>query len=58
MHIFMQIRVFDGTNCTYDSAFVGENNPLEVDLTIPFITGAHIFFKYDPDMERGYDQPL
>ncbi len=34
---------FDGTNCTYDSAFVGENNPLEVDLTIPFITGAHIF---------------
>lgn len=34
---------FDGTNCTYDSAFVGETNPLAQDLTIPFITGAHIF---------------
>ncbi len=34
---------FDGTNCTYDSAFVGESNPLLQDLTIPFISGAHIF---------------
>jgi hypothetical protein len=34
---------FDGTNCTYDSAFVGETNPLTQDVTIPFITGAHIF---------------
>ena len=34
---------FDGTNCTYDSGFVGADNPLPVDLTIPFITGAHIF---------------
>ena len=34
---------FDGTNCTYDSAFVGESSPLTVNLTIPFITGAHIF---------------
>ncbi|MEM7078720.1 MAG: serine/threonine protein kinase [Pseudomonadota bacterium] len=34
---------FDGANCTYDSGFVGELNPLTVDLTIPFITGAHIF---------------
>ena len=34
---------FDGTNCTYDAAFVGETNPLTQDLTIPFITGAHIF---------------
>lgn len=34
---------FDGTNCSYDSSFVGENNPLAVDLTIPFITGVHIF---------------
>lgn len=34
---------FDGTNCTYSSDFVGENNPLLVDLTIPFISGVHIF---------------
>ncbi|MEE4383131.1 MAG: hypothetical protein V2J02_14115 [Pseudomonadales bacterium] len=34
---------FDGTNCTYTSDFVGENNPLTVDLTIPFISGVHIF---------------
>jgi hypothetical protein len=34
---------FDGSNCTYDSTFVGENNPLTVDLTIPFISGVHIF---------------
>ena len=39
----LQQGSFDGTNCTYGSAFVGENNPLMVDLTIPFITGAHIF---------------
>jgi hypothetical protein len=34
---------FDGTNCVYGSNFVGANNPLLVDLTIPFITGKHIF---------------
>lgn len=34
---------YDGTNCTYNSAFVGVNNPLTVDLTIPFISGVHIF---------------
>ncbi|HEY7753142.1 MAG TPA: hypothetical protein VH856_04940, partial [Steroidobacteraceae bacterium] len=34
---------FDGTNCVYGSSFVGANNPLLVDLTIPFITGKHIF---------------
>lgn len=34
---------FDGTNCVYGSDFVGENNPLLVDLTIPFISGVHIF---------------
>ncbi len=34
---------FDGINCTYNSAFVGANNPLTVDLTIPFISGVHIF---------------
>ena len=34
---------FDGTNCIYGSGFVGAANPLLVDLTIPFITGNHIF---------------
>ncbi len=34
---------FDGTNCIYGSGFVGDNNPLLVDVTIPFITGKHIF---------------
>jgi len=34
---------FDGTNCSYDANFVGQNNPLTVDLTIPFISGVHIF---------------
>ncbi|MEQ8482788.1 MAG: hypothetical protein RIB46_00330 [Pseudomonadales bacterium] len=34
---------FDGSNCNYTSDFVGENNPLTVDLTIPFISGVHIF---------------
>jgi hypothetical protein len=34
---------FDGTNCSYDASFVGTNNPLTVDLTIPFISGVHIF---------------
>jgi hypothetical protein len=34
---------FDGTNCVYGSGFVGVSNPLLVDLTIPFITGKHIF---------------
>lgn len=34
---------FDGTNCTYDATFVSATSPMVVDLTIPFITGAHIF---------------
>jgi hypothetical protein len=34
---------YDGTNCTYDAAFVSETNPLTVDLTIPFFSGVHIF---------------
>jgi hypothetical protein len=34
---------FDGTNCVYGSGFVGANNPMLVDLTIPFISGLHIF---------------
>jgi hypothetical protein len=34
---------FDGTNCVYSSAFVGKTNPLKNDLTIPFISGVHIF---------------
>ena len=34
---------FDGTNCTYSSTFVGKTNPLRSDLSIPFISGVHIF---------------
>ncbi len=34
---------FDGTNCIYGSNFVGAANPLLVDVTIPFISGKHIF---------------
>lgn len=34
---------FDGSNCTYDSTFVSETNPLTVDVTIPFFSGVHIF---------------
>jgi hypothetical protein len=34
---------YDGTNCVYGADFVGQSNPLLVDLTIPFITGKHIF---------------
>ncbi|MGH8251272.1 MAG: serine/threonine protein kinase [Steroidobacteraceae bacterium] len=34
---------FDGTNCIYSASFVGASNPLLVDLTIPFISGVHIF---------------
>ena len=34
---------FDGTNCVYGSNFVGKTNPVRVNLTIPFITGKHIF---------------
>ena len=34
---------FDGRNCIYDGTFVGATNPLTVDLTIPFISGVHIF---------------
>ena len=33
----------EGSNCVYSSSFVGENNPLLVDLTIPAIDGVHIF---------------
>ena len=34
---------FDGRNCVYNSAFVGKTNPLLTDVTVPFITGVHIF---------------
>ena len=34
---------FDGTNCVYGTSFVGQTNPMLVDLTIPFISGKHIF---------------
>ncbi len=34
---------FDGANCTYDSTFVSDTNPLLVDVRIPFISGVHIF---------------
>jgi hypothetical protein len=34
---------FDGTNCTYNAAFVSDTTPLTVDLTIPFFSGVHIF---------------
>jgi hypothetical protein len=34
---------FDGTNCTYDSNFVSDTNPLTIDVRIPFISGVHIF---------------
>jgi hypothetical protein len=34
---------YDGTNCTYDSNFVGAANPLTQSVTIPFISGVHIF---------------
>lgn len=34
---------FDGRNCVYSSAFVGLANPLTVNVTIPFISGVHIF---------------
>ena len=34
---------FDGTNCIYNSSFVGINNPLLADLSIPFISGVHVF---------------
>jgi hypothetical protein len=40
-----QVRqgTFDGTNCSYGADFVGKTNPLTVNLTIPFISGVHIF---------------
>lgn len=34
---------FDGTNCVYSANFVSTSKPLTVDLTIPFISGVHIF---------------
>jgi hypothetical protein len=34
---------FDGSNCVYGSSFVGKSNPLAVNVTIPFISGVHIF---------------
>jgi hypothetical protein len=39
----VRIGTFDGTNCVYSAAFVGKTNPLLVDLTIPFISGVHVF---------------
>lgn len=40
-----QVRqgTFDGRNCVYGADFVGTTNPLLVDLTIPFISGVHLF---------------
>src|SRR5687768_11972670 len=38
-----RVGSFDGTNCTYDSNFVSDTNPLTVDVRIPFISGVHIF---------------
>jgi hypothetical protein len=35
--------IFDGRNCVYSSSFVGKTNPLLTDVTIPFITGVHVF---------------
>ncbi|MEX0964070.1 MAG: hypothetical protein WDZ52_08545 [Pseudohongiellaceae bacterium] len=37
--------VFEGGNCTYDSTFVSENNPLSVDVTFEALDngGLHIF---------------
>jgi hypothetical protein len=34
---------FDGTNCTYDAAFVSDTSPLTVDLTLPLFSGVHVF---------------
>ena len=34
---------FDGTNCTYDASFVPDTTPLLTNVTIPYITGVHIF---------------
>jgi hypothetical protein len=34
---------FDGRNCIYNSQFVGTSNPLTTSVTIPFISGVHIF---------------
>jgi hypothetical protein len=34
---------FDGNNCSYGPEFVSDINPLTVDLTIPRISGVHIF---------------
>ena len=33
----------EGENCVYSSLFVSETSPLTVDLTIPAISGIHIF---------------
>ena len=32
-----------GANCIYGAEFVGVTNPLQVNLTIPLISGVHIF---------------
>ena len=34
---------FDGTNCTYDATFASDTTPFTVDVTIPLISGVHIF---------------
>jgi hypothetical protein len=34
---------FSGGNCTYAVDFISDTRPLTVDLTIPLITGVHIF---------------
>jgi hypothetical protein len=34
---------YDAPNCIYNADFVSEDNPLLVSVTIPFISGVHIF---------------
>jgi hypothetical protein len=38
-----RIGTFDGQNCTYGPEFVSGTSPLRTSLTIPFISGVHIF---------------
>ncbi len=34
---------FDGVNCVYDTSFVSATKPLAVNMTVPLISGVHIF---------------
>ena len=44
---------FDGTNCTYDSTFVSDTNPLLVDVRIPFIIQTVRSFGYRLALPSG-----